>query len=151
MSLGDAPLRIEYAVTTDSQWATLAVGITLTGEESGRRLSLQRGGDTWTVDGQPRRDLDRCRDVDLGWTPATNVLPLRRLPIADGESMTTRAAWVRFPELDVVVSEQTYTRLAPDRVRYQSGTFEADLRVTPDEIVTTYGDELWVAKTLVRF
>lgn len=144
------PPRIDYRITTDAGWATRTVDITLYGGVS-REIRLERGDDGWTVNGRVRPDLNACIDVDLGWTPATNVLPLRRVPVAVGDSLTTSAAWVRFPALDVVASEQTYTRLTADRVRYQSATFEAELVVTPDGIVTTYGDELWVATSLDRF
>ena len=53
-----------------------------------------------------RPDLDSCSDIDLGWTPATNLLPIRRLALDVGETATTTAVWVRFPEMTIEPSEQ---------------------------------------------
>ena len=143
----DLPARIDYSISTSPAWVTQQVRIELAAGDLRRTVGLVQN-EGWLVDGTPRPDLDGCVDVDLGWTPATNLLPLRRVPLEDGQSMTTIAAWVRFPELDIVPSHQTYTRLARDRVLYQSATFEAELVVTPDGIVTTYGAGLWSAAKL---
>jgi len=35
-----------------------------------------------------RTDLAGCSDVDLGWTPATNILPIRRTGLVVGGSTT---------------------------------------------------------------
>jgi len=147
---GDVPARLDYTIATSPLWETLEVSIELSAGEYRQTVSLDHTNDGWLVNGTPRADLDDCIDVDLGWTPATNMLPLRRAPINRLRSSLTTAAWVRFPELDVVPSDQKYTRLAGDRVRYQSSTLEAELIVTPDGLVTTYGDGLWEAAKLHR-
>ena len=53
----------------------------------------------WTVDGKRRRALRSCTDVDLGCSPSTNTLPIRRLGLSVGATKTIQAAWIRFPEL----------------------------------------------------
>jgi len=145
----DVPARIEYTISVNGEWETERVSLELAAADHQVTLALVRE-DGWLVNGTPRPDLDACIDVDLGWTPATNMLPLRRMALDVGQSVTTTAAWVRFPDLDVVPSEQTYTRLADDRVLYKSNAFEAELVVTPDGLVTTYGNDLWEAATLHR-
>ena len=94
----------------------------------------------------PASHLDGCHDVDLGWTPATNTVPIRRLGLEVGETASITAAWVRFPELDVVASEQRYTRLGNDRWQYRSGDYDYEL-VTDETtgLVLSYGDDLWRA------
>jgi uncharacterized protein len=70
-------------------------------------------------------------------------------PVGDAE--TIRAAWIRFPELEVVVSRQRYTRLADDCWRYQSGQY--DVALTTDVasgLVLAYGDDLWRAAAIFR-
>ena len=50
-----------------------------------------------------RRELDWAQgliDVDLGVTPSTNTLPIRRLRLAVGASAELTAVWVRFPSLE---------------------------------------------------
>jgi hypothetical protein len=85
-----------------------------------------------------------CLDVDLAFTPATNILPLRRLGLAVGESREMTAAWVRFPELSVEPLAQRYTRLDERRVRYESrgGAFTAELEVDELGLVVRY-PPLW--------
>jgi uncharacterized protein len=85
-----------------------------------------------------------CLDVDLAFTPATNILPLRRLALAVGESREMTAAWVRFPDLSVEPLPQRYTRLDERRVRYESrgGAFTAELEVDELDLVVRY-PPLW--------
>ena len=101
LPLDDGLGRIDYELEADADWRVLGATITVSGRTD-RRIEIERSSAGWTVDGEPRPDLDACVDLDLGWTPATNILPLRRRPVAIGESVSTRAAWVRFPEFDVV-------------------------------------------------
>jgi hypothetical protein len=136
---GGLPVRIEYRVLTDRAGATTAAHVRdLRGFET-RTITLERNSKgTWSVDGGPARTLRGCTDVDLGCSPSTNTLPIRRLRLAIGASHTIQAAWVRFPELEVVKSAQTYTRLDEFTYRYASGDFEAELTVDDDGLVAAY-------------
>ena len=136
---GGLPVRTEYRILTDAAGLTSAVSVRdLRGFEQ-RTLALARDAKgNWTVDGAPVRALKSCTDVDLGCSPATNTLPIRRLRLAVGASHTIRAAWVRFPELVVEKAAQTYTRLDEFTYRYASGTFEAELTVDDDGLVAAY-------------
>ena len=137
-----APIRIEYRVFADATGMTTAAHVRdLRGFET-RNLALER--DTkgnWTVDGKAVRALKGCTDVDLGCSPSTNTLPIRRLRLAVGKPSTITAAWVRFPELAVVKAKQTYTRLDEFTYRYESGTFTGELTVDDDGLVAQY--EVW--------
>jgi hypothetical protein len=55
-----------------------------------------------------------------------------------------KAAWLRFPSLNMEVLEQRYLRLGESLYRYESsgGSFVADLRVNPAGFVTLYPN-LW--------
>ena len=135
------PVRVEYRVMTDPRGLTTAVHVRdLRGFEQ-RTLTLTRdakGG--WTVDGAVARALRSCSDVDLGCSPSTNTLPIRRLRLAVGASKTIQAAWVRFPDLTVEKAAQTYTRLDPYTYRYASGTFEGELAVDDEGVVAEYAE-----------
>jgi uncharacterized protein len=85
-----------------------------------------------------------CVDVDLGFTPATNTLPIRRLGLEVGEAAELAVAWLRWPTLRVERAEQRYERLARDRYRYSSGDFEADLTVDEHGLVVEY-EGVWRA------
>jgi hypothetical protein len=137
---GGVPVRTEYRVLTDAAGATTAVHVRDQRGFAQRTLAIARdakGG--WTVDGVADRALKGCLDVDLGCTPSTNTLPIRRLRLGVGGTRTIQAAWVRFPELTVTKTAQTYTRLDEFTYRYTSGTFEAELIVDDDGIVAQYG------------
>ena len=100
----------------------------------------------WTRDGAPAPQVAGCLDVDLGFSPVTNTLPIRRLALAVGAAAPVRAAWLRFPGLELEPLEQVYRRLAPARYAYESaaGRFRAELEVDGDGLVTRYGD-YWAA------
>ena len=138
---GGAPVRIEYRVLTDGAGMTTAAHVRdLRGFEQ-RTLTLERDAKgNWTVDGAKVRALKGATDVDLGCSPSTNTLPIRRLRIGVGASKTIKAAWVRFPELTVVKADQTYTRVDEFTYRYASGDFEAELTVDDEDLVAAYAD-----------
>ena len=140
-SEGGAPVRIEYRVLTDGDGMTTAAHVRdLRGFEQ-RSLTLERDAKgNWTVDGAKVRGLKGATDVDLGCSPSTNTLPIRRLRIGVGASKTIKAAWVRFPELTVVKADQTYTRIDEFTYRYASGDFEAELTVDDEDLVAAYAD-----------
>lgn len=133
------PVRVEYQVQAEGPGMTTAVHVRcLRGFET-RTLTMERDGKgNWRLDGQPARALRGCTDVDLGWSPSTNTLPIRRLRLAIGASKGIKAAWVRFPDLGVERADQTYTRLDESTYRYASGDFEAELTVDDDGLVAAY-------------
>ena len=94
----------------------------------------------------PQPQVRGCIDVDLGFSPVTNTLPIRRLALPVGGEAAVRAAWLRFPELEFVPLEQVYRRLAAERYLYESagGRFRAELEVDAWGLVTRYGD-YWLA------
>ena len=138
---GGLPIRIEYRVLTDRDGLTTAAHVRdLRGFET-RTVSLERDAkERWTVDGTAVRALKGCTDVDLGCSPSTNTLPIRRLRLGVGASLTIKAAWVQFPELTVVKAAQTYTQIDEFTYRYASGDFEAELIVDEDGLVAAYAE-----------
>jgi hypothetical protein len=138
---GGLPVRVEYRVLADRAGMTTAVHVRdLRGFET-RTIALERNAKgSWTVDGSAARGLRGCTDIDLGCSPSTNTLPIRRLRLAIGTSQTIQAAWVRFPELTVTKAAQTYSRLDEYTYRYSSGTFEADVTIDDDGLVTAYAE-----------
>jgi uncharacterized protein len=135
----DELIRVTYVVRCSSQWETRAVAVNETTQESERTFQLVvDDGGRWRMDGEALPRLDGCVDVDLGVTPSTNTLPIRRLGLEVGASAEIVAAWIRFPELDIVPAKQRYTRLADRRYLYESNTFSAELDVDDLGLVVTY-------------
>jgi hypothetical protein len=98
---------------------------------------------------EPLDGFDACVDVDLGFTPSTNTLPIRRLGLEIGERREISVVWILFPELSAVRGEQSYARVAGDRYVFESGDFKAVLRTNDQGIVLDY-QGLWTAKAVTR-
>src|SRR5688500_6056764 len=112
---------LRYAIECDPAWRTRSAVIEGKANGSPVHFSLAAdGAGGWTKDGVALPELAGALDVDLGFTPATNTLPIRRLGLAVGESAAVRSAWLRFPELRLEPLEQTYTREAEHTFRYRA-------------------------------
>jgi hypothetical protein len=133
------PWRIEYGIELDAEGRTRRATIHARGGPVERTLTLEADGEgSWRLDGHPLIDSPDALDLDLGFSPVTNALPIRRLGVAIGEAREIEVAWVLFPSLEVVHGRQTYTRLAERRWRYASRSFSAELVVGEDDLVETY-------------
>jgi hypothetical protein len=147
LPLGDEPCHIDYDVLCDRGWIPRSCSVSVTLPMEVRTIELRSNSiGHWELNGTAAPNLKGCSDIDLGWTPATNTIPVRRLNLELGHTASIVAAWVRFPELDVVANRQHYTRMAPDRWRYQSGEYDFELLTdAPSGLILEYGDDLWRA------
>lgn len=137
---GEGPIELRYRVECGPAWETRSVRVERWGRIGSRTLELARdAAGSWRVDGDRRPELDVCVDVDLGWTPATNTLPIRRLGLAVGEGRDLVAAWVR-PDMVVRPLRQRYERIGTRRYRYESrgGRFRVELDVDGNGLVLDY-------------
>jgi uncharacterized protein len=121
VALDGRPLRAHYQVVCDAGWATRAVSLETSTGGTPRTLRLTADEQRrWWSAGVELVPLRGCVDVDLGVSPSTNTLPIRRLGLEIGAAVNIGAAWVRFPELEVSRLDQRYSRLDTRRYRYQS-------------------------------
>ena len=130
-----------YAIRCDAAWRTKSAEVRISGAGSERALTLTVEDGRWLADGREQPALVGALDVDLGWSPSTNTLPIRRLSLAVGaRSGPIVAAWVRFPDLALEPLPQEYERLAESRYRYSSrgGSFVAQLEVDEHGLVLDY-------------
>ncbi len=113
--------RIRYTIECDLDWRTRSALVEGEAGDAPIRLAFAADGTgQWIDDGGPVPAVSGCLDLDLGFTPATNTLPIRRLDLAIGASAPVRSAWLRFPELRLEPLQQTYTREAARRFRYHA-------------------------------
>jgi len=141
LALEDMPLRARYRITCDRAWDTRSASIQLAVGSKIEVLELTVDGEQrWRSAGHELVALRGCRDIDLGITPATNTLPIRRLGLVIGQTEHVRAAWVRFPGLEVTPLPQRYTRTAQNTYRYESnnGRFVAEIEVDGHGLVCDY-------------
>jgi hypothetical protein len=135
------PVRLEYRVMADARGFTTAAHVRQVRGFEQASVALvrdSRGG--WTINGVRAPALRSCTDLDLGCSPSTNSLPIRRLRLGVGTSKTIAAAWLRFPALEVVKASQTYERLEEFTYRYSTPTFAAELTVDEQGIVASYAE-----------
>ena len=134
------PWRIDYEVRCDVAWRTRSVSVRAHEGSEARTLTLAADEGRWTIDDEPRPDLQGCVDVDLGFSPSTNALPIRRLSLLEGQSVTIEAAWVEFPSLKVHRVPQRYARVRDRVYRYENlpTGFVADVEVDDHGLVVSY-------------
>ena len=136
---------IRYSVITDSEWNTRIVAAHVQGPEGERRLSLRVQDDgVWMMGGEELPALAGARDVDLAFTPAANMVPIRRLGLDVGESADIEAAHAAFPDRSITRETQRYERLSENIYRFSAAGTSIDLGVRPDGLVTDFGDR-WTA------
>lgn len=134
------PCQLTYEVVCDREWRTRSAVVT--GWVGARPVDVRVAvdGGCWRIDGEPCPAVDGCTDVDLNFSPSTNLLPIRRLGLAEGESAAVRAAWLRFPSFALQPLEQEYRRTGPTAYRYESagGSFVRELEVDESGFVVEY-------------
>lgn len=133
------PMLVEYKIECDELWRTMQVDVARRIGTELRSVTLSAHDGRWRGSDGELPAVNGCVDVDLGASPCTNTLPIRRLNIGVGDSENVTAAWIRFPDLTVEALAQTYTRVASDRYRYESATgFSAEISVDEDGVVMLY-------------
>ncbi|MBI2159125.1 MAG: putative glycolipid-binding domain-containing protein [Candidatus Rokubacteria bacterium] len=142
------PCRLDYHVRCTGAWVTRSARVSGWIAARPVRVALAASEDRrWWLNDVECPAVEGSTDLDLNFSPSTNTLPIRRLSLEVGAQRTVRAAWLRFPSLELEPLEQTYGRLAEDRYRYESGggRFTAELRVDRSGFVREYPG-IWVAE-----
>src|SRR5512142_1776176 len=138
------PCRLDYSILCDASWRTMSA--TVSGWVAERKIDVAIAADghgSWSLNGAGSPAVRGCIDVDLNFSPSTNLLPIRRLNLAVGQSAQVEAAWLRFPSFTLERLPQTYTRVGERTYRYESNTgFVAMIEVDAAGLPLTYGD-IW--------
>jgi hypothetical protein len=145
------PTALRYTVRCDAEWQTTEG--TVDGWCGPRPIELRlvrshSGG--WTVNGVACPAVMGCADLDLNFTPATNLMPLRRLDLAVGQAAEVRSAWLEWPASILTPLTQRYTRRSATEYDYEAdlpggSSFVGVLRVEPGGWVLDYAG-LWQAE-----
>jgi hypothetical protein len=143
------PCRLDYVLICSLKWETEFGAIS--GWIGTKAVSIDISVDPsrrWRLNGQEYPEVAGCIDLDLAFSPSTNMLPIRRLGLAIGQEAEVRAAWLRFPSFTLEPLEQIYRRLDASTYRYQiaGGSFVAELQVNASGFVTLYPN-LWQVET----
>jgi len=147
-----APARLDYGVRCDDAWRTLDGHVEGWLGATGIALRVARAPDgAWRLNDRVVAGLDDCVDVDFGFTPATNVLQLRRIALAVGDGADVPVAWVDAAGGALRRLEQRYEHVSGEGVGgwygYSAPAFDyqARLDVGASGFVRDY-PRLWVAE-----
>jgi hypothetical protein len=137
------PTQLAYDVVCDSNWQTLSGKVA--GWLGNKAIEMEISVDSdhrWQLNGKERPEVAGCIDLDLNFSPSTNLLPIRRLGLAIGQEAEVKAAWLRFPEFTLEPLVQRYRRIDTTTYQYESagGKFVRELQVNAAGFVTHYPD-----------
>jgi uncharacterized protein len=133
------PARLTYHVACDLAWRTRHGEVRGWLGPRSVELRITRSPEgAWTLDGRDVPGLEGCVDLDLGFTPATNVLPVRRLALAEGEAADAAAAWLDVSAGTLEVLPQRYERRGDGFYWYEAPGYTGLLEVTPAGFIRRY-------------
>jgi uncharacterized protein len=134
------PASISYALDLYSDWSTRMSSID--GFVGGRRINIliERDDEHWTLNGVPQDAVRGLRDLDLGFTPATNLPQLRRMGLSIGATQEIVVAWFDTDRQCLEPLPQIYHRVADRAYDYNSprSSYHATLQIAADGFVSLY-------------
>jgi uncharacterized protein len=133
--------QLQYEVQTDAAWRTTRA--TVRGFAGKRAVDLRIRASAkhrWSVNGEAQPDANGLVDLDLGFTPATNLIAIRRLALRVGQHAAAPAAYLAFPRLKLGSLAQTYHRRGRLEYDYEAPKFgyTGRLAVSPLGAVVRY-------------
>lgn len=136
---------LDYTVRCDENWHTISADVAGLHGDLEVRVRIEHGPEGWILNGVSQPDVAAADDIDLSFTPATNLMPLRRLRASGRRELRLRAAWLRYPQAVLHPLDQTYGVLKDagqfSYASVQTG-FATTLEVDETGFVTHY-PELW--------
>ncbi|GAB4368119.1 MAG: putative glycolipid-binding domain-containing protein [Elainellaceae cyanobacterium] len=139
------PCLLSYEVSANANWQTHIASISGYIGTSAIALTIApTAHGYWSINGLEVQAAAGCVDLDLGFTPATNLIAIRRLSLQVGEQASAPAAWLDFPDFKLKQLEQHYRRISEHEYEYASPNvgYAAILKVDRYGAITHYPD-LW--------
>lgn len=146
------PANLSYSVICDRGWRTLFGNVAgAIGPQAVDFVIERRDDDAWTLNGQ-RVDADglnQLDDLDLSFTPATNLLQIRRVPLAVHQPVRLPAAWFNIEAGTLSKLEQIYERRDDLALDYRAPDvgYEGLLELAPNGFIRHYPG-LWVVESV---
>jgi hypothetical protein len=138
---GGAPGLLWYRVICDAEWRSVAGEVRGWVGERAVRLDIARTPqNVWTIGGVAVPGLEQCVDLDLGFTPATNLFQLRRLALEVGQAADAPVAWLESSFAGLRLLPQRYERRSDTTYLYDAPTvgYHGLLEVDPTGFVRRY-------------
>ena len=137
--------RLDYDVVCDEAWITRRGSVRgWLGERDVDLVIVRTATGVWSMNDVVVTGLDECFDLDLGFTPATNALQLRRVGLANGQAIDVPVAWLDVAGGTLTLLRQRYARRSETTYWYEAPRFDyaAALDVAPNGFVRVY-PRLW--------
>lgn len=137
--------HLNYHLTFDKDWSSL--GGRISGWQDSHEITLlieRNANNQWKLNNDTVASVQGSRDLDLGFTPATNTNAIRRLHLDIGEKRETVAAWLDTSDSQLKPLAQSYERLTNTLYEYRStnNNFHARLTTNDFGVVIKYPN-LW--------
>lgn len=136
---GDACLR--YAVHGDDPWRSQRGRVEGWVGSQTIDIVIERTREgKWSMNGAPVPRLFGCIDLDYSFTPATNLIPVKRLTLGIGSSADAVAAWFNIEDQSLTRLSQRYERRSALQYAYTAAeaNFSAIIDVTPNGLPLRY-------------
>ncbi len=143
------PARLDYSILCNGRWETQRAEVSGWVRDTEINLFIGRlASGEWELNGKVISAVAGCSDIDFAFSPATNLLPIRRLHLELNETGEAKAAWLLFPTLQLQPMGQRFRRVGQGHYDYAADTgFAARLEVHPTGWVTDY-PPFWRAETV---
>ncbi len=145
------PCQLDYLVVCDSGWRTLSGRVVgFVGDDVVKADISVDSDSNWRLNEKEFPGVKGCVDLDLAFSPSTNLLPIRRLNLDTGQEAEVKAAWLSFPSFTLEPLEQLYRCISPATYQYEStgASFVTELRVNEIGFITHYPN-LWQAEASI--
>ena len=143
----NGPANITYAIHCDSHWHSTSGRIAgFVGERAIDYIVVRKNG-VWSLNGTVLPGLGHLLDLDLGFTPATNIQQLRRVPIGENGTVQLPVAWFDVDAGTLTELPQVYERRGAAAFWYQAPSFDYEglLELAPNGFIRSY-PYLWEAE-----
>lgn len=141
----DEPAKLEYAVLCNADWSSRSAKVTGWIGSTKREFNLSCDPDgRWSCDNETIQGVHGLLDIDLGFTPATNTIAIRRLHLDVGAEVETTAIWLDIQDWSFKPLPQVYRRVSETEFAYRSPSHNYSVHLEADDfgIILNY-PELW--------
>jgi hypothetical protein len=136
---------LDYTIRCDADWHTMSADVAGVHGDLEVRVRIEKSAEGWLLNDVLQPGVHAAVDVDLSFTPASNLMPLRRLALTGQPQISLCAAWLRYPHAGLHPLDQTYALGKSAGIvsyRAEQTGFATLLEVDECGFVTLYPD-LW--------
>ena len=120
-----AVAQFAYRITCDEYWRTLDAHVHGSLGSTALDVGVRRtAAGVWILNGEAVADLKECVDVDLGFTPSTNALQIRRIALDVGRAQDVPVAWLDVASQRLTLLRQRYERRTESEYWYEAPQFD---------------------------